>query len=134
MHGQTSTAVTELLVIPGVCVYYSQNLMCLIHETKVVDALRLLFHTIKDLNKKIDNGLPTCPLFKCEELSFGEEHLEFYYRDIMECIQAIYGDPQFAHNLVFAPEQHFTSEECMCCIYNEMNTDDWWWKVQVSIL
>jgi len=86
---------------------------------------------MKELNEKIDDDLPTCPTFQRKEVSFGGEALEFYYRDIMKCIQAIYSDPQFADVLVFAPERHYTSQERTCRIYNELHTGDWWWKVQV---
>jgi hypothetical protein len=96
---------------------------------KVVEALGLSFHTVKGLNEKIDDELPTCPPFHCKEVTFGEERLEFYYRDVMKCIRAIYGNPQFAHHLVFAPERHYTSQERTCRIYNELYTGDWWWKV-----
>jgi hypothetical protein len=126
MHSQTSTEVTELLAIPGVRVCYSRNTRHLIQEMKVVEALGLSFHTVKGLNEKINDELPACPPFHCKEVTFGEECLEFYYRDIMKCIRAIYGNPQFAHHLVFAPEQHYTSQERTCRIYNELYTGDWW--------
>jgi len=101
---------------------------------KVVEALGLSFHTIKELNEKIDDELPASahPPFQCKKVSFGGERLEFYSRDIMKCIGALYGDPQFAQDLVFAPEQHYTSQERTCRIYNEIHTGDWWWKVQVK--
>jgi len=101
---------------------------------KVVEALGLSFHTIKELNEKIDNELPASahPPFQRKEVSFGGVRLEFYSRDIMKCIGALYGDPQFAQDLVFAPEQHYTSQERTCQIYNEIHTGDWWWKVQVK--
>jgi Plavaka transposase len=82
----------------------------------------------------IDNELPGHPPFQCKEVTFNDKHLEFYYRDVMECIRAIYGDPQFAPDLVFAPEQHYTCPECICHMYNEMYMANWWWKVQVSEL
>jgi len=131
MRSRTSTAVTELLVIPGVCVSCTQITMHLIQEMKVVEALNLLFHTVKEINEKINSKLPACPNFLCKEVSFGEERLEFYYRDVMKCIRVIYSDLQFTQDLVFAPERHYTNQECMCCIYDEMYTCDWWWKVQV---
>jgi hypothetical protein len=100
---------------------------------KVVEALNLSFHTVKELNEKIDK-LPARPNFRCKEVSFGGERLEFYYRDVMKCIRAIYGDPQFAQDLVFAPERHYTNQERTCRVYDEMYTCDWWWKVQVRKL
>lgn len=131
MHSRTSTGVAELLAIPGVRVCYSPNTRHLIYEMKVVEALGLSFHTVRELNEKIDDELPGCPPFQCKEVTFGEERLEFYYRDVMNCIRTIYGDPQFAHHLVFAPERHYTTQERTCRIYNELYTGDWWWKVQV---
>jgi hypothetical protein len=51
----------------------------------------------------------------------------------MQCIWALYGDPEFACELVFAPEHHYLDPEQTCRIYNEMHTGDWWWAVQVHL-
>ena len=102
---------------------------------KVVDKLGLSYRTVNQLNDIIDNKLPGRPPFQCKEFIIGDsndpEHLEFYCRDVVECIRSLYGDPQFAQDLAFAPERHYTSPEHMCRIYNEMHTGDWWWTVQV---
>ena len=74
------------------------------------------------------------PPFKCKVLNIRGEKLEFYSRDALECIRSIYGDLQFAQDLVFAPERHYTSCERTSCLYNEMYTCDWWWTVQVRKL
>lgn len=132
MRGQTSTAVAELLAIPGVRDFYPLNTMHLIQTRKVVGGLGLSFHTVKGLNEMIDDELPGCPPFQCKDVTFDEERLEFYYRDVMKCIRGIYGDPGFKSELVFAPERHYTSHERTCRVYNEMYIGDWWWKVQVS--
>jgi len=134
MYSQTSTAVTELLAIPGVCHSSFLNTMPLIHKIKVVEQLGLSYHTVKELNEMIDDELPGCPPFQCKEVTFNDERLEFYHRDILQCIWVIYGNIQFAPNLVFAPEWHFTSHEHTSHIYNEMHMANWWWKVQVSDL
>jgi len=86
---------------------------------------------MKQLNDIIDNQLPGRPPFRCKELVIGEERLEFYYRDIIECIQSLYGDPEFVQDLIYTPERHYTSTERTCCIYNKMHTSTWWWMVQV---
>ena len=52
----------------------------------------------------------------------------------MQCIRALYADPEFAHDLVFAPKQHYTDPEQTCRIYSEMHTSEWWWAVQVRAL
>ena len=49
----------------------------------------------------------------------------------MQCIRALYGDPEFARELVFAPERHYLDPERTRRIYNEMHTGDWWRAVQV---
>src|SRR5258708_7510201 len=103
MYSQTSTAVTELLAIPGVCHSSFLNTMPLIHKIKVVEQLGLSYHTVKELNEMIDDELPGCPPFQCKEVTFNDERLEFYHRDILQCIWVIYCNIQFAPNLVFAP-------------------------------
>lgn len=60
--------------------------------------------------------------------------MEFYYRDALQCIRSLYGDPEFIHALAFAPEQHYTNPERTCRLYNDMYTCDWWWSVQVRNL
>jgi hypothetical protein len=83
------------------------------------------------MNNIIDKLLPGRPAFERHELVIGHEHLEFYSRDVIQSIRSLYGDPSFAQELAFVPERHYTSHERTCRIYNEMNTGDWWWSVQV---
>jgi hypothetical protein len=98
---------------------------------KVIDALGLSFHTVNELNETIDTNLSGCLHFQCKTLTINGKPLEFYSRDAIECIRYLYGNPRFAQHLAFAPEWHYTSYECTTCIYNEIYTGDWWWKVQV---
>ena len=97
---------------------------------KVNSKLGLSYSTTKELNCIIDT-LPGQPAFQSQNLIVGEETLTFYFQDVMQCIQALYGDPEFARELVFAPERHYLDPEQRCRIYNEMHTGDWWWAVQV---
>jgi hypothetical protein len=53
---------------------------------KVVDALNLSYHTVRQLNEIINTKLPRHPHFECKELDIGSEHLDFYCRDILEYI------------------------------------------------
>jgi Plavaka transposase len=107
--------------------------LILIPLLKIVDKLGLSFRTAKQLNELIDK-LPGRPPFQRKELIIGNERLDFYCRDIVECIRSLYSDPQFAQDLAFAPERHYTSPDRTCRIYNEMYTGDWWWTVQVCVL
>ena len=98
---------------------------------KITDTLDLSYNTVKQLNSIIDTKLPGRASFCCKIVNIGGENLEFHFRDVIECIRSLYGDSQFMHDLVFAPERHYTSPERTCQIYNEMYTGDWWWTVQV---
>lgn len=98
---------------------------------KLVDGLALSYRTSKELNDIIDKKLPGLPQFQCQELKIGGEHLQFHYRDTIQCIRALFGNPEFACDLIFAPERHYTDSSRTCRIYNEMATGDWWWSVQV---
>lgn len=86
------------------------------------------------MNQILDHELEGRPSFQRKEVKVGDEVLEFYSRDVIQCIRALYGDPQFAEHLVFAPERHYTSQERSCRVYNEIHTGDWWWTVQVRKL
>jgi len=97
---------------------------------KVVLKLGLSFRTVKQLNEIIDS-LPGRPSFQSKVYEIGGKEPTFYYWDIVPCLQALYSDPAFKDDLIFAPERHYTTEERTCRIYNEMHTGDWWWSVQV---
>ena len=97
---------------------------------KVVEKLGLSYHNAKKLNEIVD-GLPGRPSFQRKDLIVGDQCLEFYYREIIPCIRSLYGDPELAHDLVFAPERHYTDATRTCQIFNEMHTGNWWWSAQV---
>ena len=86
------------------------------------------------LNNFIDTKLPGRPPFRRKELVIGQERLEFYCRDALECIRSLFGDPQYVQDLVFAPERHYIDHERKSRLYHEMYTCDWWWTIQVHDL
>ncbi|KAJ3017247.1 hypothetical protein NUW54_g631 [Trametes sanguinea] len=89
LRGPGSTALTELLGIPG-----------------LPEALQLSFKTANELNAIIDKHLPgRRPRFQREDVIVADEAFDVYFRDIIECIRALFGDAEFAQHLVFAPEQ-----------------------------
>ena len=98
---------------------------------KLVGKLGLSYRNINELNKIIDKVLPGRPTFKCKELIIDGQRHELYYREIIPCIRSLYGDPRLVHDLVFAPERHYTDETRTCRVFNEMHTGNWWWSVQV---
>jgi hypothetical protein len=97
----------------------------------VVESLGLSYRNAQELNRIIDTEMPGRPKFKCEEIHFGGESFDFFFRDIIPCIRALFGDPTFATRLVFAPEHHYQDVEHTKQLFGEMHTGKWWWSVQV---
>lgn len=98
------------------------------------DSLGLSYKSSKELNKIIDSQLPSGrPQFKREEVVLGGEVFEMFYRDVLECTRALFSDPEFADDLVFAPERHYADADQTIRVYSEMNTGAWWWDRQVCI-
>jgi Plavaka transposase len=86
---------------------------------------------MKGLNDIIDNHLGGLPSFQCKEVLIGNERLDFYCRDTLQCIRTLYGDPSFVQDLALSPVQVYTDTDQTCRIINEMHTGDWWWSMQV---
>ena len=115
MRGPSSTAVTELLKIPG-----------------VTDKLKLSYKTSQELNKIIDTCIPSIrPQFVRTQVEVGNRLYDFFFRDILECIRALFADPEFAPYLVFEPELHYSDEKKQTRLYHDMHTGRWWWDTQV---
>ncbi|KAH9962900.1 hypothetical protein BC827DRAFT_1129682 [Russula dissimulans] len=94
-------------------------------SSAVVEALGLSYRTADELNAIIDKTLPGYPSFKSLAIKIGGEELQFHYQDILPSIQALYGNPEFACDLIFAPERHYLDSEKTHRVYSEMHTGDW---------
>ncbi|KAI0069540.1 hypothetical protein K474DRAFT_1687710 [Panus rudis PR-1116 ss-1] len=115
LRGPGSTAVSELLSIPG-------------------DALGLSYKNSRELNQIIDTYLPAQrPCFHRGGSVLEGEIYDVYYRDILACIRALYGDPSFAPYLIFKPEKHFADHDEKNRIYHDMHTGKWWWETQIEV-
>lgn len=82
--------------------------------------------------------LPTGPKWNVQEITLkgelGEEDVEFYYRDALECVEELMGNPMFKEHMKYAPERHWKGgKRAKNRQYNECWTGDWWWKIQVSL-
>ena len=62
------------------------------------------------------------------------EVVEFYMSDIIDCIRALWGDPDFDGDLILEPKWLYADEDMTIRIYHEMNMGKWWWDTQVGIL
>ncbi|KAJ4470135.1 hypothetical protein J3R30DRAFT_3808633 [Lentinula aciculospora] len=116
-RGPSSTALSELLAIDG-----------------VPEKLGLSYHNANELNAIIDRKLPTCrPQSQRQEVIVQGEAFEVYFRDILQCIKALYSDAEFAEYLKFTPERHFENDQCSEQLYHDMHTGSWWWSTQEKI-
>ncbi|CDO71997.1 hypothetical protein BN946_scf184943.g32 [Trametes cinnabarina] len=117
MRGPGSTAVSELLQIE-----------------ELVSLLGLSYKNCRELNTIVDEKLTSGrPRFIRREVILGGEVFEFFYRDILQCIRALYGDPEFSGLLVFAPEKHYADTEHTTRVYFDVHTGKWWWETQKEL-
>ncbi|KAJ8509360.1 hypothetical protein ONZ45_g8474 [Pleurotus djamor] len=115
-RGPSSTAFTELMQIEG-----------------VAEKLGVSFKNANELNTIIDESLPGRPRFERHEILVGGEVCEVFSRNIIECIRALYGDPDFAQYLAFVPEKHYTDETESERLFHDMQTGRWWWATQEEL-
>ncbi|KAK7461710.1 hypothetical protein VKT23_008136 [Stygiomarasmius scandens] len=117
MRGTGSTAFSDLLAIEG-----------------VAEALALSYQNSKQLNHIIDHGLPTRrPAFTRQEVVIAGKAYDFYVRDVLDCIKALYGNPDHTQYLAFTPERHYADADHTMRLYHDLNTGKWWWDMQKAI-
>ncbi|KAI0631684.1 hypothetical protein C8Q77DRAFT_1228219 [Trametes polyzona] len=117
MRGPGSTAVSELLQIEG-----------------LASLLGLSYKNSRELNKIIDTDLSSArPRFTRREVVVAGYAYEIFYRDVLACVQALYGDPEFVDLLVFAPEKHYSNADHSVRVYFDLHTGKWWWQTQKEI-
>lgn len=103
------------------------------YNLQVQSKLGLSYKNSRGLNKLVDK-LPSRPAFQCSEIIVGDETLEVWHRDVIECLRALYGDPEFSPHLVFVPERHYADEDETVRVFSDMHTGKWWWEMQVRNL
>jgi hypothetical protein len=83
---------------------------------------------------KIDHNLHGHLSFQPHDITVGDEVVTLHVRNILECVRALYGEPEFAPFLIFKPQCHYhVSAGCTKSrVYHDMHTANWWWEVQVS--
>ena len=73
-------------------------------------------------------------MISCLNIACTDMEFEVYMRDIIPVIRALFGNPEFASDLLLAPERHYKDGNMTIRCYSEMNTGKWWWSVQVCYL
>ncbi|KAJ7596914.1 Zn-finger domain-containing protein [Mycena floridula] len=62
-----------------------------------------------------------------------QEELEFWWRDPVECIKELMGNPMFRDVMKYAPERLYEDKEGTVPVINEMWTAAWWWELQKQL-
>ncbi|PPQ98035.1 hypothetical protein CVT26_003097 [Gymnopilus dilepis] len=99
----------------------------------IVEALNLSYKSSDGLNKIIDENFPGRPFFVPHEIVTNGEAFEFFARDIIECIKALWGDMDFVIDLIFEPERHYADKDRTIRIYHDMHTGKWWWDTHKAV-
>ncbi|KAJ3007471.1 hypothetical protein NUW54_g3539 [Trametes sanguinea] len=115
-RGPGSTAFTDLLKIEDLS-----------------EKLGLSYRSSQELNALVDQLPSSRPRFVRQEVEIGGETFEMFLRDILECIRALFGDPDFAGILVFRPERHYADEDHQVRVYFDVHTGEWWWATQEEL-
>ncbi|KAJ3007938.1 hypothetical protein NUW54_g3348 [Trametes sanguinea] len=115
-RGPGSTSFSELLAIEG-----------------VAEKLALSYKNSRELNAIVDKLPSARPSFERHEIVLAGEAFEVYYRDILECVKALLGDPEFAPLLLLVPERHYADANHTVRVYFDMNTGKWWWATQTAL-
>ncbi|KAJ3965372.1 hypothetical protein EV361DRAFT_810815 [Lentinula raphanica] len=101
----------------------------------VKEKLGLSYTNIAGLHKKIDNLRPRAGEWKVQKLRFkdDEEDQDFVlrHRDVLQCVQSLWGDPALADHLVYRPKKIFQDKEKTKRVYSEMWEGKWWQFTQV---
>ncbi|KAJ6464432.1 hypothetical protein C8R45DRAFT_840248 [Mycena sanguinolenta] len=58
------------------------------------------------------------------------EQVELWWRDPVECVKELLGNPVFRDVMRYAPEKLYADEGETIEIVNEMWTASWWWEIQ----
>ena len=103
---------------------------------KKVRQLSLSFATAKTLRTRMDN-IPTAPEWKMQDIPIkGYETVKpvvLFYRDPLECIQALLRNPIFEGKWDFTPRKVYNDPGHRNRIYSEWMMSDGAWAAQVCI-
>ncbi|KAJ7810821.1 hypothetical protein B0H13DRAFT_2384353 [Mycena leptocephala] len=58
------------------------------------------------------------------------ETVELWFRDPVECVRELIGNPMFRNAMRFGPEELYTDEKGQIRLFEEMWTGDWWKEIQ----
>ena len=101
-----------------------------------MESLGLSFKDVRELFAKVDT-IPDRAPWRTMSIAFPdrpeEKHL-VRYRDIIEAIKALLGNPSYAKRIVWRPRRVFTDASKTKRVFSEMWTGLWWNELQVCCL
>ena len=101
-------------------------------QLQIVEKLGLSYKNTNELHSIIDEKIPNRrPTFRHLEAEVMGEKFDLFARDIMECVTALWGDPEHAQYLCITPERHYADADKTVRLYFDMHTGKWWWGMQV---
>lgn len=90
---------------------------------------------MKQLNAIIDEKIPLKhPAFVRHQVSAQGDKSDFYARDLLACVWALFGDAEHSRYLVLVPERHYADEDRTIRLYHDLHTGKWWWQTQARIV
>ncbi|KAG1765166.1 hypothetical protein EV702DRAFT_981697 [Suillus placidus] len=101
-----------------------------------VKALSLSFHTAKDLQGRAEL-LPAVPKWWYRIISMShptKQPLHLYWRNPLDCIEALFNHPHFANELDLTPACVYDTVDCTMRKYSEWMNGDAAWSMQVCTL
>ena len=57
----------------------------------------------------------------------------FYYRNVMKTVEFLIRHELFKNNLIYASVQAYSLKDKAKHMYNELHTENWWWKTQKQL-
>ncbi|KAJ7235918.1 hypothetical protein B0H12DRAFT_1075978 [Mycena haematopus] len=61
-----------------------------------------------------------------------KETAELWFRDPVECVKELLGNPSFKDVMDYAPKRQFVDAEGVEQLLKEMSSGGWWWKMQIK--
>lgn len=80
--------------------------------------------------------LPQGPQWKCKPWTLAhptKRPVKLFYRDPIECVRALFGNPLFADAMHYTPFREFKTAAQLTRVYEEWMSGNAAWNIQVSV-
>ncbi|KIK18560.1 hypothetical protein PISMIDRAFT_14270 [Pisolithus microcarpus 441] len=101
----------------------------------ILQGIPISFRTRKQLRSRAE-ALPPGPAWLCEEVkpeAPTKHPVHLFYRQPLECLQALLSNPVLTPHISFMPRKVWTSAARICCIYDEWLTGERAWNAQDAL-